>query len=97
MTQHQVDAWFGSPYAGARSRGGLWSVQRREPGLVVASYRQRGYQLALGIHYMPERVTFEVLSSLNLQETPRTIHRTALRWIHELQDDIVRSLKLTAR
>jgi hypothetical protein len=46
---------------------------------------------------MPERVAFEVLSSLTLRETNGTLHRTALRWIHELQDEVVRSLKLTAR
>jgi hypothetical protein len=26
LTQHQVDAWFASPYAGARASGGLWSI-----------------------------------------------------------------------
>lgn len=92
ITDRALKAWFGFGYNSVSGDRAGWFLEGREGGQIFAGLQRSSYYLRVAIDYSPQRVSFHVVDSRNLRETKYTIHRTAVRWIQDLEIAIRRSL-----
>jgi hypothetical protein len=83
LTADQVERAIAA--AGVR-RG--WVFTRVAPGLLRGTHTDQGHSLVLDVPYTASTYSIRVNSSVGLRESDGTIHRTANRWIRNLQQDI---------
>ena len=83
LTAEQVERAIAA--AGVR-RG--WVFTRVEPGLLRGTHADQGHTLILDVPFTASTYSVRVNSSVRLREGDGTIHRTANRWIRNLQQDI---------
>lgn len=92
ITDRALKAWFGWSYQSARENRGDWFLEARTPGRITAGIQRGRYYLRVGIIHGADQVSFHVENSRNLRESNIRIHKTAVRWIQDLEIEIRRSL-----
>ncbi len=65
-----------------------WFPESHENGIIFAGFANRNYFLEIGIHYDTQAIRTEIGSSRNLDQTAKSIHKSAPVWIGQLEDRI---------
>ncbi|MGH0032415.1 MAG: hypothetical protein ACQGVC_21700 [Myxococcota bacterium] len=92
IADHAFKAWFGPFYRSIQPPTQRWFLEAREPDYILAGYQGGSHYLRLRIEYSADRIHFVVEDTRNLRRYSDRIHKTAIRWIQDLEVSLRRAL-----
>jgi hypothetical protein len=67
---------------------GAWAIEEIQQDTIIAGLRVRNHYMKLGIYYNERTISSRIISSINLKQDDRSIHKRALFWQTRLETAI---------
>lgn len=72
-----------------RSRHQYWYYEgKRGKDIIYAGYHRKKFYMRIEIKYSEDNLVFTIVDSKNLRQSKRSIHKSALIWLNELERKI---------
>lgn len=92
IANNAMKALFLFRYQNVSDRRPGWYPESAEPGVVHAGFEKGQYYLRVAIEYSDSAIRIRLIESKNLAQTDRRIHKSAVRWIDQLEMRVRRAL-----
>jgi hypothetical protein len=89
VTEDQVESAIKAALSSFR---GAWAIEEAQPEAIIAGLRVRQHYMKVGIKYNEAAISSRIISSINLKQNNKSIHKRALYWQFRMENAIYREV-----